>query len=94
MQNSLFDPTDIPDIINLTQLRYKTNLLLRKLTEEKKPVILVKRSKRVGIIYPLVDSLGAKIPKHAFKIKPLPLGAPVEVDRKLIYDDYLGKKVV
>lgn len=83
---------NIPDIISLTDLRYKTRLLLRKILDEEKPLILVKKNKKIALILPLPDDLEKERPKYALKIKPQPLGVPTKIKRSLIYDDYFQRK--
>lgn len=84
---------EIPDIISLTDLRYRTRVFLRKLLEEEKPLILVKQSKKVAVIYPLVADVGAKRPEEALKIRPYPLQAPRKIKRAQLYNNYLEKKL-
>lgn len=83
---------NIPDTISLTDLRYKTSFLLRKL-EEEKPLILIKKSKRLALIFPLTSDIGRKKVENGLKIKPYPLGTPKRIKRSLLYDKYLEKKV-
>lgn len=83
----------IPDIISLTDLRYKTNLLLRKLLNEEKPLILVKRSKKIAVIYPLVADPAEKRPQFGLKVKAIPMDAPVRIETKTLYNEYLAKKL-
>jgi len=90
--NPLVNIQNIPDIISLTELRYKTNLLLR-LLEEERTLILVKKSKRIALIIPLDKDLGEKRPEHALKIKPYPLDVPLKISRARIYNHYLKEKI-
>lgn len=83
----------IPDIISVTDLRYKTSLLLQKLLDEEKPLLLVKRNKKIAVIYPLSSNSGEKRPQFALKIKAFPMGAKTKVSRKVLYDEYLAKKL-
>ena len=83
----------ITDIVSLTDLRYKTHMILDKLLQEAKPLLLVKRSKKIAIIYPLIEQSGERRPQYALEIKSYPLGATKNVSRKILYDDYLNKKL-
>lgn len=84
---------NIPEVISLTDLRYRTNLLLRKVVEEGRPLILVKKSRRIAVIYPLADNLGRRQPEDSLKIKAHPLGVSSTIKRSQIYNDYLEKKI-
>lgn len=43
----------IPEVINFTDLRYKTVKLRKKLEEGKEPLLLVNRSNEIGVIIPI-----------------------------------------
>lgn len=92
--NQLLNLRNIPDIISLTELRYKSDLLLRKLLEEEKPLILVKRSQKIGLIIPIDKDLGKARPEHALKIKAYSLGAPLKIKRARIYNQRLKEKLI
>lgn len=93
IMKQLIDTKDIPEVISLTDLRYKTGLLLRKIVDEEKPLILVKKSKRIALILPLEEGWGKKEPRQALKVRAYPLGAPRRIKRSLVYDDYLDEKI-
>lgn len=43
----------IPEVVNFTDLRYKTVKLRKKLEEGKEPLLLVNRASEVGVIIPI-----------------------------------------
>lgn len=81
---------EIPELISLTELRYKTKKLQKILSKKDGYIILTSRGKKIAVIYPA----------HA-KTPPVKLVKPptynmgkmkTSLRRKDIYKDYIDRK--
>lgn len=81
--------TYIPELISLTELRYKTKKLQKILSEEGNYVILTARGKKIAIMYPVETT---SKPKELKKPPTYNMGEMKRAERDDIYGDYLDAK--
>jgi len=82
----------LPEVMPITQLRYQTKKLQDLLVNQKKPIIITVRSKKIGFLTPLVEKPTKKwLPMPpAYHLGNIP---PEKLRRVNLYRNYLKKKM-